>query len=122
MMTRGEETDPVKPAVFIRENFGAAITYGSYYFRSFLPGIAPNRQWVVFENFPRGRRVAGVLIGLRYLRNGKIDIYNDTWLPMGDPIPAYLVVTDPYRNPLYIPINDLVLAPGAASKGRAAQP
>ena len=51
----------------------------------------------------------GILIGVRYLRNGYSYYWEDhiEWNPVGETIPAFLVVLNPHHNHIYVPVDGI---------------
>lgn len=92
----------------ISHYFGKPVVFFAHYRRSHERRGHNNRTWIRFGH-NKARR--GLLIGIRFLRNGRIDWYTDhsEWYPNGEAIPAFLVSPGPLKNPVYVPLNDLKL-------------
>lgn len=86
----------------VKNNFGKRVIIDAKYYRNHY---GSQRTWRKINQSPK----QGLLIGLRYLMNGRVYWYEDhsEWDPEGDPIPAYLVVLDHNTNPIYVPVENL---------------
>lgn len=90
----------------IASYFGREVTIAARYRRRHRPG--GRRQW---EAWFYSTAVTGLLIGIRYLKNGRVEWYEDhsEWYPDEGTIPAFLVVPGPYQNSVLVPVDALAL-------------
>ncbi len=80
--------------------FGEKVKVDKVLFRR---RIGSKKEWLQKGIEPR----AGIIIGVRRLRNGRVYFYDDhtEWNPDGDPIPCILVAFSPRENPVRIPLD-----------------
>ena len=92
----------MKHSEFAKDYFGQRVSVDAKYFRAHN---GSKRTWTKIPTKPR----LGILIGIRYLMNGRVSWYEDhsEWEPEGDSIPAWLVVYDHNTNPVYVPVGNL---------------
>lgn len=67
--------------------------------------VGHKKEWLKVET----ARGVGMVVGVRYLRNGRVYFYEDhiEWNPEGDTIPCVLVVFGPRTNTVRVPIDSV---------------
>lgn len=93
--------------------FGSKVTFNAVYFRRCPENDIWQKVWVkgnINGEFAKPTVQEGIVIGHRWLRDGKIDggYGSDdpiTFSPQGAPIPAILVAYHPRRKPVLVPMS-----------------
>lgn len=93
--------------------FGTRITFNAVLYRRFLDG-QEKKAWVkenVNGEFSKPTIQNGIVIGYRWLRNGRIQwgSYDEPTIftAIGEPIPAVLVAYHPRRKPVLVPMDGI---------------